>query len=125
MLFAKPHRAARALLPLAFFGMLISLLIVGESFDATQASAVTVQHGKAVFAGEKQPKQELPRCKQDKDCPLPTTYCPPSGKCTALENPTCDCGQPQVLRCYDQNEKARFMYCQNGCVAIDGGAICQ
>lgn len=125
MFIAKHHRAARTLLPLAFFGMLVSLLIVSESYGVSHASVITVQGGKTILPDGTEAPAQLPRCDKNSDCPLPTTYCGPSGKCTELINPVCDCGQPQVLRCYDENEKARFTFCKNGCIAIDDGAVCQ
>lgn len=125
-MFTNRHgKTARTILPLTFFGILVSMLVIGESLDTSQASTVTVQNGETTMAEGQEPIQKLPRCKEDSDCPMPTTYCGPSGKCAELIDPTCDCGQPQVLRCYDKNEKARFMFCKNGCITIENGAICQ
>lgn len=125
MFLTAHHRTARTLLPVAFFGLLVSLLVVSENYGVSRANIITVQDGKTLLPDGSEAPMELPNCKQNSDCPLPTTYCGASGKCLELTEPTCDCGQPQVLRCYDKEERARFTYCKNGCIAIEGGAICQ
>lgn len=116
----------RTLLPIGFFGGLVALLMIGDSLGTTTATTVirntgAIQEVQQIPA----PVQKLPRCKDDNDCPLPTTYCSDSGKCTELENPTCDCSQPQVLRCYENSGKARFLFCPDSCVETAEGAICQ
>lgn len=124
MLFQKTNYTARTVLPIAFFGLLVTLLVVSENLGGTQASTMTVKDGK-VMTEEGETPVESTNCKTNSDCPLPTTYCGENGKCTELAQPICNCSQPQVLRCYDENEKARFLYCPNGCIDIQGGAICQ
>ena len=125
-MFKSHSKTARTLMPILFFGGLVTLLIASESMGPTQATTIVVNGTDEVqVTQDPKPFQSLPRCKEDSDCPLPTTYCGPSGKCTELDMPLCDCGQPQVLRCYQKDGKARFLYCQNGCLETQDGAICQ
>ncbi|MDP6561363.1 MAG: hypothetical protein QF793_00380 [Candidatus Peribacteraceae bacterium] len=115
----------RALLPIGFFGGLIAILMLGESLGPTQATTVVINGPNLHVQQTPPPAQSLPRCKTNSDCPLPTTYCGKSGKCTHLEEPICDCSQPQVMRCFESSGKARFLFCSTACVETDGGAICQ
>lgn len=115
----------RVLLPVSFFGALVVLLMAGESLSQTQATTVVINGDTPQVKQVPAPRQTLPRCKKDNDCPLPTTYCGKSGKCTPLSEPICDCGQPQVLRCFEKSGKARFLFCASACVKTDDGAICQ
>jgi len=115
----------RVLLPVSFFGALVAILMLGESFGPTSARIVTVtpEAGTVVSPA---PEEELPRCDENSDCPLPTTFCNAKGRCEQLKKPVCDCSQKKVLRCKEEDsEKARFIYCPTACVATGGGAICQ
>ncbi|MDA0375792.1 MAG: hypothetical protein O3A80_00585 [bacterium] len=115
----------RVLLPIGFFSGLVAMLMLGESFKHIQATTVIINGETPQVQQVPTPAQALPRCKQNSDCPLPTTYCSQSGKCTQLTNPICDCSQPQVLRCYEESGKARFLFCPSACVETRNGAICQ
>ncbi|MCA9370330.1 MAG: hypothetical protein KC680_00010 [Candidatus Peregrinibacteria bacterium] len=110
----KETPMARTLLPLAFFGILVSLLVFSESMSGTTATSIIMN----VLS----PGQE---CTTNDDCSVQTTYCDEQGRCKELNDPTCDCGQPQVLRCYEESGRARFMYCPNGCKETPEGAICE
>ena len=115
----------RVLLPIGFFGGLVAMLMLGESFGPTQATTVVINGEPAQVQQIPAPEQPLPQCKFNSDCPLPTTVCGKAGKCVELTNPTCDCSQPQVLRCYEESGKARFLFCSVACVETADGAICQ
>jgi hypothetical protein len=115
----------RVLLPIGFFGAIVAMLMLGESFGPTQATTVVINGPNPQVRQMPAPLQRLPRCNLNSDCPLPTTYCSESGKCTELKSPTCDCSQPQVLRCYETSGKARFLFCPSACVGTSDGAICQ
>lgn len=115
----------RVILPLGFFGALIVMLMAGESLSHTKATTVIINGNTPQVQQVPAPLQTLPRCKKNSDCPLPTTYCNESGKCTPLSHPICDCSQPQVLRCYQASGKARFLFCASACVETGNGAICQ
>lgn len=115
----------RVALPVGFFSGLVAMLFISDTFGPTTATTVVVNGDKPIIQQVPEPKQKLPRCKEDNDCPLPTTYCGPSGKCMELKNPTCDCSQPQVMRCFEESGKARFLYCPVACMETGNGAICQ
>jgi len=104
---------------------MVGMLLLGESFNYTQATTVVINGPEVYVQQIPAPLQSFPRCKKNSDCPLPTSYCSKSGKCTKLKNPTCDCSQPQVLRCYEETGKARFLFCPSACVETGDGAICQ
>lgn len=115
----------RIVLPIGFFASMIALLIFGESFDAVQATTIVVNGPTVKVRQLPVPKERMPSCTENTDCPLPTTYCNKDGRCAELSNPVCDCSQPLVLRCKESSDRARFMFCPVGCVTTSDGAICQ
>ena len=115
----------RFLLPIGFFGAIVAMLMLGESFSPTKATTVVVNGDTPHVQQVPAPAERLPKCTSNSDCPLPTTYCGSNNKCTELKNPTCDCSQPQVLRCFEESGKARFLFCATACVETGDGAICQ
>lgn len=64
-------------------------------------------------------------CLEDADCKSPTTVCLKAyGVCAALHEPTCSCGQADVLRCFDASNHTKFTFCEKGCSVVPGGARC-
>ena len=121
---------------MAVFAGLIGLLMMSDSVDPTATDATLIRLEKAVMDdgshGDRMhvyiiPKPENPlptTCTENTDCPLATTYCN-RGTCTDLQNPTCICSQPQVLRCYEASGRARHLYCKKGCSSVDNGIVCE
>ncbi len=124
-MFEDQQRIHRVILPIAFFGVLVSALVFGESLNGTQATTIVTGTPVEHVMQDPKPVQTYPRCEENADCPLPTSYCNDKGKCTELENPMCNCSQTNVLRCYDATGRARFLYCENGCEETSEGLICQ
>lgn len=123
-MFQKESKTTRLLLPVSFFGVLVSLLMFSESMHQTTATTIITNTPTLEVQQIPAPEKPYPTCDEDDDCPLPTTYCS-NGKCRDLDNPICDCGQPQVLRCYEASGKARFLYCPSECSNTPDGTICE
>lgn len=114
----------RIALPTLFFGALISLLFLQNEPTSTTAMTIVTQEPTLSVQQTPEPKDPLPSCNTNSDCPLPTTYCA-DHKCIELINPVCTCSQSQILRCTEQSGRARYLYCPNSCATTDTGTVCQ
>jgi hypothetical protein len=115
----------RMILPVAFFGGVIGLLAFQDTINPATASTILIIDGPTLNIQMDEPKDPYPSCTENTDCPLPTTFCSQEGKCAELTDPKCRCSQKQVLRCFEDNGRARHIFCPEGCFASGGGTICR
>jgi len=120
----KTNPIMRIALPTLFFGVLISILFSQTNSAPTTAMTIIVQNPTLSVQQTPEPKDPLPSCNINSDCPLPTTYCL-NHQCTELIDPLCACSQPQILRCAEKSGRARYLYCSTGCAESDKGTVCQ
>lgn len=124
-MFTHKEHLHRVLLPLTFFGVLISVLVLNDGVRSTKATTIITGSPVEELVQSPLPPENYPACETNDDCPIPTSFCNDNGQCEELVDPTCDCSQTQVLRCYQEDGHARFTFCENGCTQVEEQLICQ
>ena len=65
-----------------------------------------------------------PTCSVDEDCSDVRSVCS-TGICEVLQEAVCRCSQPLVLQCSTKDHRAKYTFCENGCIQEAVGAKCR